>query len=402
MDCSFERITEIKPHPNADRLEVAIISNYDVIVGKGEFKVGDVVFYIREDAKLYDYNGLKEWEANKKRIDTLHDKGELDDEAYAKRLESIGSEYKFRYPWQSALINYLGSQGRVKVVRLRGVMSAGIAVKLDKLYGHINKDESKDWEADNARLTSGVNSSSFAEGKFGVSHWVLPERNCGDMSASGTLCWGLPKSDESNWQNLKEYDLPIGEKCIVTQKLDGSSITICCAPDGEVHVTSRSLDLKLDADNNYNRAAKSIIPLGLAWAKKNNKRICLRGELTARNIQQYEFNTSRDIENGLPTFNMYGVYMPDECDTGNKYGRYGTKYHFLKIAEEIKELTGVEIRCVPVIEKDVELTYDLLKKYRDMPYTFGEGVVVGYRNGNGSCKSKSLEYLEKISKHCSK
>ena len=96
-------------------------------------------------------------------------------------------------------------------------------------------------------------------------------------------------------------------------------------------MTSRSLDLKLDADNNYNRAAKSVIPLVMEWAKKYDKRICVRGELTATSIQRFEKNHSREINNGEPTFNMYGIYMPDECDLKNKFGRYGTKYHFLEI-----------------------------------------------------------------------
>ena len=51
IDASFEVIENIRKHENADMLEIAIISGWQVVVRKGEFKVGDVVFYINLDEK---------------------------------------------------------------------------------------------------------------------------------------------------------------------------------------------------------------------------------------------------------------------------------------------------------------------------------------------------------------
>lgn len=45
-------ISGIKPHPNADRLEVAIVLGWQVVVGKGEFNEGDTVVYFPPDACL--------------------------------------------------------------------------------------------------------------------------------------------------------------------------------------------------------------------------------------------------------------------------------------------------------------------------------------------------------------
>lgn len=48
----FTPIKEIKPHGNADSLEVAVVYGFDVIVKKDSYKVGDVVFYVPIDSVL--------------------------------------------------------------------------------------------------------------------------------------------------------------------------------------------------------------------------------------------------------------------------------------------------------------------------------------------------------------
>jgi len=43
-------IKEIKEHPNADRLEIAVVYGFEVIIGKDSYKVGDKVIYIPIDS----------------------------------------------------------------------------------------------------------------------------------------------------------------------------------------------------------------------------------------------------------------------------------------------------------------------------------------------------------------
>lgn len=45
-------IDAIKPHPNADRLEIAVVGGWEVVTGKGNYNVGDVVVHIQPDSMI--------------------------------------------------------------------------------------------------------------------------------------------------------------------------------------------------------------------------------------------------------------------------------------------------------------------------------------------------------------
>lgn len=47
-------LTDVEPHPNADRLDLAVVRNYRVIIQKGQFRPGDLVAYIPEASLLPD------------------------------------------------------------------------------------------------------------------------------------------------------------------------------------------------------------------------------------------------------------------------------------------------------------------------------------------------------------
>lgn len=51
FEVTIEKI-DVQPHPNADRLEYAQVGLFNVVVGKGQYKTGDEVFYIPEFAIL--------------------------------------------------------------------------------------------------------------------------------------------------------------------------------------------------------------------------------------------------------------------------------------------------------------------------------------------------------------
>lgn len=48
------RIEQVLPHPNADKLEIVPIEGYQAVVAKGQFKVGDLAYYIPPDSIVPD------------------------------------------------------------------------------------------------------------------------------------------------------------------------------------------------------------------------------------------------------------------------------------------------------------------------------------------------------------
>ena len=50
--CEIFKISDVKEHPNADRLELAFIGTWQIVVGLGRFKVGDRAIYIEVNSIL--------------------------------------------------------------------------------------------------------------------------------------------------------------------------------------------------------------------------------------------------------------------------------------------------------------------------------------------------------------
>lgn len=48
------RIEQVLPHPNADKLEIVPIEGYQAVVAKGQFKVGDLAYYVPPDSIVPD------------------------------------------------------------------------------------------------------------------------------------------------------------------------------------------------------------------------------------------------------------------------------------------------------------------------------------------------------------
>lgn len=73
-------ITEVKPHPNADRLELAVVKGWQVVIAKGQFVPGDVALFVPPDAilplELSDSWGVTQY-LSKQRVKTVRLRGEM-------------------------------------------------------------------------------------------------------------------------------------------------------------------------------------------------------------------------------------------------------------------------------------------------------------------------------------
>lgn len=95
---TIERVNEVEPHPNADRLDLIQVLGYKVITGRGEFAVGDAVVYFPPDMLIPD--------------DVANELGVA---KYLKHAVYPGAVEK--------------SQCRVAACRLRGVPSHGFVIR---------------------------------------------------------------------------------------------------------------------------------------------------------------------------------------------------------------------------------------------------------------------------------
>src|SRR5271156_904148 len=57
--CEVVRLACIGVHPNADKLERVIVFGYEVCVGKGDFKGGDLAIYIPPDSVVPQIDAFK-------------------------------------------------------------------------------------------------------------------------------------------------------------------------------------------------------------------------------------------------------------------------------------------------------------------------------------------------------
>lgn len=85
---------------------------------------------------------------------------------------------------------------------------------------------------------------------------------------------------------------------------------------------------------------------------------------------------------------MFSTWLIGE----KRYARKGDPYYFLTIADELR------LPTVPVLERDVVLTPELIKKYsEDLEEINGklyEGVVIQWRGGSFKCISKKYDSLK--------
>ena len=252
---SVRKISDLSPIEGADKIELATIDGWKVVVAKDvNHKVGDLIVYCEVDSFLpirEDFEFLRK-------------------SSYKKMAD--------------------GSEGfRLKTIKLRGQISQGLIVPLDVL------------------LTHGVSSDDVFEGldvtgTLGIIKYEppVPAQLAGQVK--GLFPSFLKKTDEERIQNLtKEYQRYTLEKFYVTEKLDGSSVTYY-VKDGVFGVCSRNLDLLEDENNTMWKFAittglrEKMIGLG--------KNIAVQGEIIGEGIQG---NPYKRIGQTVKIFNGFDI-----------------------------------------------------------------------------------------------
>ena len=324
---SIETIKTVEQHSNADALDIVTVLGYRCIVGRGAFSQGDKVVLIQPDTVLPDE------------------------------------------PWAEM---FRKRSNRVKACRLRGEWSFGIVMPISTWPALVAYGD----------IVSGTEVSEI----IGVTKYEPPAPQ--DLSAAGYLPRGLPKTDEERWQNI--VDLPFGEVCDITLKIDGSSLSVYARKlednSWETGVTSRSLRLKPECDNKYAQgvAKYDILNKLLAYCQQHDVSLSLRGELYGNGIQGFGKNPHGQLPLNFAAFSVFNMdKLEYECPSDSHY--------YEKICAELN------IPVVPMLEKAVVLTPEHIQKYSaEIDKIDGkafEGVVV--KHAAGSFKIINLQYDER-------
>lgn len=191
------RVLAVKPHPNADRLDLITVKGWQVVAEKGKYKEGDLVVYCPIDAVLPI---------------------ELSD--------------------KMNITNYL-SKGRVRTVKLRGEYSQGLIIPLSML----NRPE----EGDNFVC-------QYIEGEdvkdaLGITKYepIIPIHMAGKVDKYHPLF-----TKYTDIENIKNFPnvLQEGEEVVLTEKIHGTNFRVGLV-NGELMVGSKNWGLKEDETNLY-------------------------------------------------------------------------------------------------------------------------------------------------------
>ncbi|MDP3434361.1 MAG: RNA ligase (ATP), partial [Bacteroidota bacterium] len=161
---SVQKIKALEPIENADAIEKATVLGWQLVVKKGEFRVGDLAVYCEVDCLMPD----------------------------------------------KPVFEFLKPRGmRVRTIRLRGQVSQGICFPLSILPADFEIVE----DADCTEV-------------LGIEKYEPPMPACLAGIAKGKFPSFIPKTDETRVQVLQHVlDKYKGTKCYVTEKVDGSSGT---------------------------------------------------------------------------------------------------------------------------------------------------------------------------------
>lgn len=231
---SIRKIGELSPIEGADKIEVATIDGWKVVVAKDvNHKVGDLVVYCEVDSFL-----------------------------------PIREEFEFL---RKSSYKKMGDQEgfRLKTIRLRGQLSQGLILPIHILpFGE-----------------------TFHKGQdvtevLGIVKYEPPVPAELSGKVKGLFPSFIRKTDEERVQNLakeyQEYQATSKHKFYVTEKLDGSSSTFFLK-DGVFGVCSRNLELLETEGNTFWKVARELKLEELMSGVGFN--ICLQGELIGEGIQ---------------------------------------------------------------------------------------------------------------------
>lgn len=334
---TIREITNITPIEGADKIELAHVGGWKVVVAKDVgHKVGNKVLYCEIDSFL-----------------------------------PIEPEFEFL---RKSSYKKMGEQEgfRLRTIKLRGQISQGLIIPLEDT---INILKRKNGEVYHEMLHENKDISPL----LGIVKYEPPVPAELAGKVKGNFPSFLRKTDEERVQNLSnQYNELKNHTYYITEKLDGSSATFYFN-NGVFGVCSRNLELLETEGNTFWKVARE---LDLENKLRNyGLNIAIQGELIGEGIQGNPYKIKGQT---VRFFNLFNIDLQE--------------YHSLLVFKQTMDVLGLE--TVPVLDINFQLPDNIEKilEYADgksslNPNFDREGVVVRSLDRIISFKAISNKFL---------
>ena len=248
---SIQIISGIEPIKDADRIEVARVLGWKVVVQKGVYKVGDFCVYFEVDSHL-----------------------------------PIEDRYSFLESCRK--VSPISGDGyRIKTRQIRGIYSQGLIMPIEDF------PEIKNCEG-GADVTELLH----------VKKWEVPEVTGSLGVMTGKKPYFVPTTDETRVQSNDELrEACLGKECYISTKMDGTSVSVYYV-NGEVGATSRNNSISDTADS---CVWKYLHAHGIPEALRNyGRNLILQGEFCGEGIQKNRLKLK------TPEWYVFNVFFLDE------------------------------------------------------------------------------------------
>lgn len=394
-------VDDITPIEGYDRVELAHVGGWTIVVGKEEFKPGDSAIYFEIDSKLPEVKPFTDMEFLVKK------KYKVKTQKMCKSVSQGLLIHPSNFGWETT-IEPVGEARTEVIIDDEGEAhypndeSKFLTKKLGVTY-YIKEDNyRKSKYIDKYEKMIRRNSKLFAKQPY---KWLI-KRQWGKKllfifygTRSDSLKWPdwVKKTDEERVENMP-WILTDKEPWIATEKIDGTSTTFTMKRGKrgkfEFYVCSRNVvfdkpdkpcfynsNVYLEMAEKYNIEAhmKDMLETHTEWDW-----VTIQGETYGAGIQLNDYDIK---EHEFKAFNLI------TSDTG----RWNTidMHHFLE--------HGYSIPCVPILDQRYILpdTIEKLREYVHSKYSIinnklKEGIVFRDSNGDKSFKCVDPEYLIKF------
>lgn len=243
---SIQRILDLTPIENADRIELASVLGWQVIVGKGIYKVGDLAVFFEIDA-VPPATPVFEW---------------------------------LWAPLAAPTPSF-----RIRTKKMKGVISQGILVPLSELVEMQELADVPEEEHEGLDVTELLGVTKYEPKPKLQSNGKPGEPPYGAFAAD------VPKTDEERIQSIgtKIFEEMAGEPYVITEKADGTSATFAFDADGVFRVYGRNWEIKPGDNHYWNVARLHKIEDALRYSRAHGNDWALQGEIVGPGIQKNRY-----------------------------------------------------------------------------------------------------------------